>query len=45
MRAVMSDQQWTRIRNFLDRMENRREGGPPPMRPQGKQPRPNGRRP
>ncbi|HUR82927.1 MAG TPA: periplasmic heavy metal sensor [Thermoanaerobaculia bacterium] len=45
MRGVMSDQQWTRIRNFLDRMENRREGGPMPPRQQGKQPRPNGRRP
>ena len=44
MRGVMSDQQWTRIRNFLDRMENRREGGPP-QRQQGNMPRPNGRRP
>lgn len=32
MRSVMSDQQWTRIRNYLDRMEPRRGDGPPPHR-------------
>lgn len=32
MRAVLSDQQWTRIRHHLDRMESRRDG-PPAGRP------------
>lgn len=32
MRAVLTDQQWTRIRTFLDRMQERRDG--PPMRRQ-----------
>jgi hypothetical protein len=34
MRGVLTDQQWTRVRNFLDRAQERREGGQPPMRPQ-----------
>ncbi|HVE69946.1 MAG TPA: periplasmic heavy metal sensor [Thermoanaerobaculia bacterium] len=38
MRGVMSDQQWTRIRTFLDRMQERREDGPP-NRPKMQQPR------
>ena len=32
MRAVLNDQQWTRIRTFLDRAQDRRDG--PPMRQQ-----------
>ncbi|HYC88063.1 MAG TPA: periplasmic heavy metal sensor [Thermoanaerobaculia bacterium] len=32
MRSVLTDQQWTRIRTFLDRIQERREG--PPMRQQ-----------
>lgn len=32
MRAVLTDQQWTRIRTFLDRVQERRDG--PPMRQQ-----------
>jgi hypothetical protein len=39
MRGVLSEQQWTRIRNFLDRMQERRDG-PMPNRPrQQQQPR------
>lgn len=32
MRAVLTDHQWTRIRTFLDRVQERRDG--PPMRQQ-----------
>ena len=32
MRGVLTDQQWTRIRTFLDRVQERRDG--PPMRQQ-----------
>ena len=37
MRAVMTDQQWTRIRTFLDRMQERRQEGPPVNRPNNRQ--------
>jgi hypothetical protein len=36
MRGVLSDQQWTRIRGHLDRMQERRDG-PPPLRPNNRQ--------
>lgn len=44
MRAVLTEQQWTRMRTFLDRMQEHR---PPDQRPpmQQNRPRPNQRRP
>jgi hypothetical protein len=39
MRSILSDQQWTRIRSFLDRMQERREDGPP-NRPNNKMQQP-----
>ena len=42
MRAVLNDQQWTKMRNFLDRMQDRRDG---PNQQQPQRPMPNRQRP
>ena len=39
MRGVISEEQWTRIRNFLDRVQERHNGPPPPNRRPMQQPR------
>jgi len=39
MRGVLSGEQWTRIRNFLDRVQERRDGPPPANRRPMQQPR------
>jgi Skp family chaperone for outer membrane proteins len=38
MRGVLSEQQWTRIRTFLDRAQDRRDGPPGPRQPQRRRP-------
>jgi Spy/CpxP family protein refolding chaperone len=40
MRGVLTEQQWMRVRNHLDRMQERREGPGGPPRPQQQRRRP-----